>query len=639
MMTNKNFPFSSFRTICGKGQRILSLTCLLVVLLTACVNDTEDEATMKVNVGDIIPEFLLSDSIGQDLSSSSLSGRVFILNFIDTNCPDCQKELQVLQRIHDKYKDVVPVLNVPRSQTRDELKAYWEEAGLTLPYYIPSNPNLYYQFATRTIPRTYVIDGNGKMYAAFSDSPTADFDTLDTILRQMLSDAANQEGDVDMTLRLHVSRQSTGEPYFHNEYTISHLDIYFFDATTKEFIEKGEIAAGLKEVDTMYDTAYDITYEFDHYRAKVGFYDIFVIANHNENELQVANENELLNMVDSLTSAESIGASLPIRGPLMTNNATTLQEIDLRPYMNKTYVLNIELERVMAKLQIGVAQNSFALKYNERKYADINITNYKLVNMNKQYYLFKHTALIDELTSQVPEFKMPEDFQEFEDHTGQTNRYVVDPLFFKKQNNMADAARFSDYYLSWYGNFKDEDFAAMPTAEKFGFAYVLENTAYKSCQKNGYSPGIVFKAAVNPVFVYLYDTKSDALREEYRPEYWPRTIYLYNFNFYGSIRDINKVSGLSIEEKDGYTDTELKEHGIKQCKFNMGVYETFYTYWIQNIVNQGKTMLPMEYGIVRNHFYQMRITGVSGIGSSKITPDILLDNNAISYTDMIITSD
>ena len=70
----------------------------------------------------------------------------------------------------------------------------------------------------------------------------------------------------------------------------------------------------------------------------------------------------------------------------------------------------------------------------------------------------------------------------------------------------------------------------------------------------------------------------------------------------------------------------------------MGVYETFYTYWIQNIVNEDKTtMLPMEYGIVRNHFYQMRITGVSGLGSSAIIPDIMLDNNAISYADLPIS--
>lgn len=154
----------------------------LVTLLTACINDSEEEAIMKVKVGDRIPNFVLEDSTGKALASASLDGRVFILNFIDTTCPDCQRELQVLQRIYDKYYDRVPILNVPRSQKKEELQAYWEEAELTLPYYIPYDPNLYYQFATKTIPRTYVIDGKGIVLAAFSDSPIADIDTLESYL-------------------------------------------------------------------------------------------------------------------------------------------------------------------------------------------------------------------------------------------------------------------------------------------------------------------------------------------------------------------------------------------------------------------------------------------------------------------------
>ena len=157
-------------------------------MLTACVDDPEDEDTMKVKVGDIIPSFVLSDSTGQDIPSSSLIGRVFILNFIDTSCPDCRQELQVLQRIYDKYQEDVPILNIPRSQTKEELQAYWQETGLSIPYYIPHDSNLYYQFATKTIPRTYIVDVQGKVYAAFDDKPIADFDTLDHILQVLLGE-------------------------------------------------------------------------------------------------------------------------------------------------------------------------------------------------------------------------------------------------------------------------------------------------------------------------------------------------------------------------------------------------------------------------------------------------------------------
>ena len=100
----------------------------------------------------IVPEFMLIGANGETISSSSLGGQVYLLNFFDTTCPDCQKELPVLQRIYEKYKTSVTLLNVPRSQTREEVNLYWDKAGLSMPVYMASNKNLYYQFATRGIP-------------------------------------------------------------------------------------------------------------------------------------------------------------------------------------------------------------------------------------------------------------------------------------------------------------------------------------------------------------------------------------------------------------------------------------------------------------------------------------------------------
>lgn len=130
------------------------LLSVAVVLLSACINDDDDgEVSVSlVNVGDRIPDFSLSDADGRTVSSSSLSGRIFVLNFFDTGCPDCQRELQVLQRLYDQWGERVPILNVPRSQTKDELLAYWRQAGLSMPFYLPADKELYYRFAKKTIP-------------------------------------------------------------------------------------------------------------------------------------------------------------------------------------------------------------------------------------------------------------------------------------------------------------------------------------------------------------------------------------------------------------------------------------------------------------------------------------------------------
>ncbi len=175
------------RTLAKNSILAALLPLFFLVALTACIDDRDDDAdsTAKVKVGDRIPAFIVTTTDGIDIASASLSGHAYILNFFDTGCPDCQRVLPELQRIYDAYLAGVMVLNVPRSQTKDEIQAYWDKAGLTMPFYIPHDYNLYYQFATRGIPRTYVVDAQGRVFAAFCDSPTADFATLDSLLKKV----------------------------------------------------------------------------------------------------------------------------------------------------------------------------------------------------------------------------------------------------------------------------------------------------------------------------------------------------------------------------------------------------------------------------------------------------------------------
>ena len=615
------------------ARRFLTLS-LLAFMLTACLNDDQDvpaDAAI-VKVGDAMPAFTLHGSDGSDVRSVDVSGKVYVLNFFDTTCPDCQQELQTLQHLYDKYRLTVPILTVPRSQTKDEVADYWKAKGLTMPFYMASDSRLYYQFASSTIPRTYVVDGNGRVCAAFDDAPVADFSTLDAALRQLLNDAALGEGTVDVTVMARMTRApgTAEEHHFENEFAVSSLDLWFFDAQTKKFFTKATVKNLLK-MDKESNAAYDITYVFEDINIKAGLYDIFAVANYSDGLDEVDDELELLNLVDSITYHDGIAANIPDEGPVMTSSPTALLAVDLVPWIDKNYVLTVDMERVMAKLQIGVSQNTFELSNNGVTYAGINITNYKFVNLNTQYYLFQHRDSLPQF-SQQPTFEMPYHFLKYKDEGEQ---YVVDPLFYLKSPGAINAAVMKKYYRSWYGEFTTSDFASMPSAGNYGYAYILENTVYKSSQKNGYTPGIVFKAAVSPAFVYLYDAKTGTLEQEQRPEYWPATVYFYNYNFYGSLQAINKVASLALDELQTYTDAQLKAYGIKQCRFNMGVYETFYTYWIQHRKN-ADPLGAMTYGILRNHFYKMTVAGISGIGNSTITPDIMRDNYPNSYADVVI---
>jgi len=174
-----------------KMNRILFSGLLLMglVMLSACHKDDDNgqqeqtTAAANVKVDDTVPDFIL-EGIDGDITSSSLLGRVFMITFFDTGCPDCRNEFPILQQVYDKYKDAVPMFHVPRSQPIEAVNEYWAKEGLTLPVY--TAPGLYYKFAEKTIPRTYIVDGKGVVRAIYTDSPIADYHTLDTMLTHLL---------------------------------------------------------------------------------------------------------------------------------------------------------------------------------------------------------------------------------------------------------------------------------------------------------------------------------------------------------------------------------------------------------------------------------------------------------------------
>ena len=162
----------------------LNINTLLLMLAALCMTACGNDEETIIKVGMAAPTFELKGLDDSKVTSESLKGKVYILNFFDTTCPDCRKEFPVLQQIYDNYGDKVPVLNVPRSQGVEDAEAYWKENGLTMPIYSDGAQRLYFQFATRTIPRTYIINADGIVIASFNDRPIADYASIERIIRK-----------------------------------------------------------------------------------------------------------------------------------------------------------------------------------------------------------------------------------------------------------------------------------------------------------------------------------------------------------------------------------------------------------------------------------------------------------------------
>ena len=139
------------------------LTAILM-LMAGCVGEKE-EPEWYLHPGDALPHFEVVTLNGQEVSSSTSYDSTLIIVFFNTTCPDCQRELPILQK---QYEDNLRLPEEDRSQyiciSREEgaadVEQYWIENHLTIPVSAQNDRYIYSKFASIGIPRIfYAKDG------------------------------------------------------------------------------------------------------------------------------------------------------------------------------------------------------------------------------------------------------------------------------------------------------------------------------------------------------------------------------------------------------------------------------------------------------------------------------------------------
>ena len=148
--------------------------------LLALVVRAQDESGDLVKEGQQMPAFTIVNDNGTQTLSSSLKGKVILVNFFATWCPPCQKELAEVQKtLWPKYKDNkdFALLVIGREHTDAELQKYNEKKGFTFSLYPDRNRAIYGAFAKNLIPRSYLVDKTGNVIYAtkgYSDEEFAE---------------------------------------------------------------------------------------------------------------------------------------------------------------------------------------------------------------------------------------------------------------------------------------------------------------------------------------------------------------------------------------------------------------------------------------------------------------------------------
>jgi cytochrome c-type biogenesis protein len=107
------------------------------------------------------PDFSAPDVSGVVQTLSSYRGRVVILNFWATWCPECVRELPSLSAFAEANKDVV-VLGVASERNPETVRNFLSSAPVKYPTIVDATGDLFVKkYMIRALPSTIIVDRKG----------------------------------------------------------------------------------------------------------------------------------------------------------------------------------------------------------------------------------------------------------------------------------------------------------------------------------------------------------------------------------------------------------------------------------------------------------------------------------------------
>lgn len=172
--------------------RVVLLSAAVALLLGGCVR--EHSAVFCLAVGEVLPDFEVTDAAGEVVSSSSLRGVDCVIAFVNTACVDCQRELPELQKVYEmcmNQGDDIRFIVIGRTESQCSMEEYWTKQNLTLPYSAQVDDVVYRKFAEHGIPRIFIADGSGIIRFSSEDRSYIPAETLGDQLHLLATSDGN----------------------------------------------------------------------------------------------------------------------------------------------------------------------------------------------------------------------------------------------------------------------------------------------------------------------------------------------------------------------------------------------------------------------------------------------------------------
>jgi len=126
----------------------------------------DESIPVGANVGDRAPDFTLRSLAGEQVTLSSLRGKVIILDFWASWCSPCRVSMPTIHALWQKYRDQgVVLIGVSLDRSESAAEGYLKANGYTdiiaLWESIYASQAVARKYGVTGIPHTFVIDRNG----------------------------------------------------------------------------------------------------------------------------------------------------------------------------------------------------------------------------------------------------------------------------------------------------------------------------------------------------------------------------------------------------------------------------------------------------------------------------------------------
>ena len=141
------------------------------------------------------PEFRGQTPDGKMLSLAGLRGKVVLLNFWASWCPDCRPEMPLFERLHREFAaQGLSVIGINAREGTAAIRGYAKELGLTFPLVLDPKGEINAAYGVIGLPTTFLIGRDGRAVALAVGPREWGNTAARAIIRALLDEPPHRKG-------------------------------------------------------------------------------------------------------------------------------------------------------------------------------------------------------------------------------------------------------------------------------------------------------------------------------------------------------------------------------------------------------------------------------------------------------------